>query len=62
MQMKGRRRPYLLAIAMCVQSVNLCEMITVEMYTILTFLLKWVKVKCKYGNEKAVCDFLFVVK
>ena len=44
-------------------SVTKCEILTVKMCMTLTMTfspLEWAMVKCKYVNQKAACDFLYV--
>ena len=51
---------YVLEIAMCDISVTVCKIFTVKMCMILILILELAKVKCKYANGKATCNFLFV--
>ena len=39
---------------------TVCEIFTVEMCIILDFIVKKVKVKCKFDNRKGTCDIVCV--
>ena len=41
-------------------TVTVCEILTVEIYMTASLTFRTAKVKCKYANGKAVCDFIFV--
>ena len=47
-------------IVMLAISVTICEIFTGKIYLTLTLPIELVKVKCRYANRKAECDFLYV--
>ena len=51
---------YSLAIVVSAISATVCKILLIKMCKTLTLTVRMGKVKCKYANGKAVCDFIFV--